>query len=217
MRLILLGPPGSGKGTQAQRISEKYRIPQISTGDLFRKAVKERTALGQEAKKYMDQGKLVPDDVVVGMVEERLKENDCKGGFILDGFPRTLDQAKKLDKLMKKEELPLDAAVSVDVDDKEVVKRLSGRRTCRKCGNMYHVVFNPPVNEGVCDKCQGELYQRDDDHEDTIRTRLQVYHDQTAPLIKYYKDKGNLQGVEGVGSIDDIFGRIQDALSGIGK
>ncbi len=217
MRLILLGPPGCGKGTQAQRMAEEYRIPQISTGDLFRKAVKERTALGQEAKKYMDQGKLVPDDIVVGMVEERLEENDCKGGFILDGFPRTLEQAKKLDKLLKKKKLDIDSVVSIEVDDNEVVKRLSGRRTCRKCGSMYHVFFNPPGNEGVCDKCQGELYQRDDDHEDTIRTRLQVYHDQTAPLIKYYTDKGSLSRIEGVGSIDDIFNRIEEVLSKVKK
>ncbi len=217
MRIILLGPPGCGKGTQAQRISENYRIPQISTGDLFRQALKEHTPLGQEARNYMDQGKLVPDKVVVKMVEDRLDENDCKGGFILDGFPRTVAQARALDRMLKKNKLILDAVLSIEVPDKEVVKRLSGRRTCQKCGAMYHVIFNPPINEGVCDKCQGELYQRDDDHEDTIQTRLQVYHNETAPLIKYYQEKGVLQKIEGVGSIDDISGRIEESLAGTGK
>jgi adenylate kinase len=217
MRIILLGPPGCGKGTQAGRISERYRIPQISTGDLFRQAIKERNPLGQEVRKYLDQGKLVPDKVVVKMMEDRLSENDCKGGFILDGFPRTVAQARALDRMLKKKKLSLDAVLSIEVPDKEVVKRLSGRRTCQKCGAMYHVIFNPPVNEGICDKCQGELYQRDDDHEDTIQTRVQVYHEETAPLIKYYQDKGVLQKVEGVGSIDDIFGRIGQILAGMGK
>jgi adenylate kinase len=161
----------------------------------------------------MDSGNLVPDEVVVGMVDERLAENDCKGGFILDGFPRTLEQAKKLDKILDKNEMKINAVVSIEVDNNEVVKRLSGRRTCRKCGNMYHVSFNPPGTEGVCDKCQGELYQRDDDNEETIKTRLQIYHDQTSPLIEYYKDKGSLKEIEGVGSIDDIFNRIKDSLS----
>lgn len=215
LRLILLGPPGSGKGTQAQKIIEKYRIPQISTGDLFRKALKERTPLGIEAKKYMDEGKLVPDELVVKMVEERLDENDCQGGFILDGFPRTVAQAKALDKLLKKKDLKLDAVLSVEVPDKDVVKRLSGRRTCQKCGTMYHVIFNPPMNENVCDQCQGELYQRDDDNEDTINTRLQVYHEQTAPLIEYYKKQGSLHRIKGVGSIDDIYADIEKVLTGI--
>jgi adenylate kinase len=217
MRLVLLGPPGSGKGTQAQRISEDYKIPQVSTGDLFRKAVKEKTQLGMKAKQYMDKGELVPDNIVIKMVEERLAENDCKGGFILDGFPRTLEQARKLARLLKKKKLDLDTVISIEVSDNEVVKRLSGRRTCQKCGTMYHVIFNPPLNEGICDKCGGELYQRDDDQEDTIRTRLQVYHDQTAPLIKYYNEKAKLQKVDGLGSIDDIFSRIQKLLSGIRK
>ena len=182
MRLIFLGPPGCGKGTQAQRIIDSYRIPQISTGDLLRQAVRDKTALGKEAKKFMDRGELVPDQVVIGMVKERLLANDCKGGFLLDGFPRTVAQAEALDKTLREMKLQLNAVVSIEVPDAEVVKRLAGRRTCRKCGTMYHVIFNPARNQGTCDKCGGELFQRDDDQEDTIQSRLEVYHRQTAPI-----------------------------------
>jgi len=212
MRLIFLGPPGCGKGTQAQRIVEKHRIPQISTGDLLRQAVREKTKLGREAKNFMDRGELVPDQVVVGMVQERLLANDCKGGFLLDGFPRTVAQAEALDQSLRDMKLKLDAVISIEVPDSEVVKRLAGRRTCRKCGAMFHVIFSPARNQGLCDKCGGELYQRDDDQEDTIQARLEVYHRQTAPLIEYYGRQKLVRPVSGQGSIDDITGRIQQAL-----
>ncbi|OGP61688.1 MAG: adenylate kinase [Deltaproteobacteria bacterium RBG_13_61_14] len=212
MRLIFLGPPGCGKGTQAQRIISDYRIPQISTGDLLRQAVRDKTALGKEAKKFMDRGELVPDEVVVGMVKERLLANDCKGGFLLDGFPRTVAQAEALDRTLQKMKLKLNAVVSIEVPDPEVVKRLAGRRTCPKCQAMYHVIFNPAQNQNVCDKCGSELYQRDDDQEDTIQARLEVYHRQTAPLIEYYQKQGLVKPVTGMGSIDEIYGRIRQAL-----
>jgi adenylate kinase len=212
MRLIFLGPPGCGKGTQAQRIIESYRIPQISTGDLLRQAVRDKTPLGKEAKKFMDRGELVPDQVVVGMVKERLQMNDCQGGFLLDGFPRTVAQAEALDRTLQEMKFKLNAVISIEVPDAEVVKRLAGRRTCRKCGSMFHVIFNPPRNQGSCDKCGGELYQRDDDQEDTIQSRLEVYHRQTAPLIEYYGKQKLVRPVSGMGSIDEITGRIKQAL-----
>lgn len=212
MRLIFLGPPGCGKGTQAQRIISDHRIPQISTGDLLRQAVRDKTALGKEAKKFMDRGELVPDEVVVGMVKERLLANDCKGGFLLDGFPRTVAQAEALDRTLMKMKLKLNAVVAIEVPDAEVVKRLAGRRTCRKCQTMYHVIFSPSQNQNVCDKCGGELYQRDDDQEDTIQARLEVYHRQTAPLVEYYRKQGLVKPVSGMGSIDEIYGRIKQAL-----
>jgi adenylate kinase len=208
MNLILLGPPGSGKGTQAQKIAEQYHIPQISTGDILRGAVKEQTPLGVEAQGYMDQGKLVPDEVVVGIVRERLMAADCNEGFILDGFPRTLPQAEALDATLGEMKRGIDHVISVEVDNEELLRRLTGRRTCRNCGAMYHVIFNPPQKDGICDQCGGELYQRDDDQEATIRARLQVYEEQTAPLIAYYKEKGLLRPIEGVGAIEDIFQRI---------
>ena len=214
MRIVLLGGPGSGKGTQAKKLTVKYGIPQISTGDIFRAAVKEGTPMGIKAKEYMDKGELVPDDVVVGVVEERLAKPDLDPGFMLDGFPRTLPQAEALDKIMGGMQKPIDHAVLVDVPDKELMKRLTGRRTCRNsdCGKMYHVMFNPPKKEGICDACGSELYQRDDDSEATIRERLNVYNEQTAPLIDYYEKKGLLRRVEGVGPIDGIFEKIVKIL-----
>jgi adenylate kinase len=214
MRIVLLGGPGSGKGTQAKKLTEKLGIPQVSTGDIFRAAVKEGTPMGLKAKEYMDKGELVPDDVVVGVVEERLAKPDLAAGFMLDGFPRTLPQAEALDTLLNDMEKPIDHAVLVDVPDDELMKRLTGRRTCRnsECGKMYHVMFNPPKKEGVCDACGSELYQRDDDSEATIRERLNVYAEQTAPLIDYYSEKGLLRRVEGVGPIDQIFGSIEEIL-----
>lgn len=208
MDVILLGPPGSGKGTQAHKMVERYHIPQISTGDILRAAVKERTPLGVEAQGYMDQGKLVPDEVVVGIVRDRLKASDCNGGFILDGFPRTVPQAEALDSTLGEMKRGIDHCVSIDVDSNELIKRLTGRRTCRSCGAMYHLTFGPPKKEGVCDTCGGELYQRDDDQEETIRARLQVYTEQTAPLIEYYREKGLLRAIEGMGAIEKIFGEI---------
>jgi adenylate kinase len=212
MDVILLGPPGSGKGTQAQKIGERYHIPQISTGDILRGAVKERTPLGVEAQGYMDQGRLVPDEVVVGIVRERLMASDCKGGFILDGFPRTLPQAEALDVTLQEMKREIDHVISIEVGKEELLGRLTGRRTCRTCGTMYHLMFNPPKKDRVCDKCGGELYQRDDDQEATIRARLQVYEEQTAPLIAYYRNKGLLRTIDGVGEIEEIFREIVKAI-----
>lgn len=212
MRLVLLGAPGAGKGTQAKKLIEKYGIPQISTGDLLRAAVAAGTALGKEAKSYMDKGELVPDKVVLGMVEERLKQDDCKKGYILDGFPRNTAQAEALDKMLAALNMSLTAALSVDVPFDDLMKRLTGRRTCKSCGQMYNIYFKPPAKEGVCDKCSGELFQRDDDKEETIKKRLDVYNAQTAPLIDYYGKKGILKTVQGTGNIDDIFKNVCDVL-----
>jgi adenylate kinase len=214
MDLILLGPPGSGKGTQAQKMVERYRIPQISTGDILRTAVKEKTPLGVEAKQYMDQGALVPDKVVVGIVRDRLKSADCNGGFILDGFPRTVPQAEALESTLKDMKRGIDHVVSIEMDNEQLIRRLTGRRTCRDCGAMSHLTFDPPKKEGICNKCGGELYQRDDDKEGTIRARLQVYEKQTAPLIAYYRKRGLLRTIDGVGDIEKIFREIVEAIEG---
>jgi adenylate kinase len=212
MDLILLGPPGSGKGTQAKKLVDRYHLPQISTGDILRAALKEKTPLGLEAKQYMDQGKLVPDEVVVGIVRDRLKAPDCQGGFILDGFPRTVPQAEALGTTLKAMNRGIDHVISIEVDNAELLKRLGGRRTCRNCGAMYHLVFDPPKKKGVCDTCGGELYQRADDQEKTIRERLKVYDKQTAPLIQYYRGKGLLRAIDGVGEVEEIFQRIVKAI-----
>lgn len=212
MNWILLGPPGSGKGTQAKRLIEKYDIPQISTGDLLREAVKNGTELGKEAKQFMDAGKLVPDEVVIGMVKERLQKDDAQKGFILDGFPRTVPQAEELDKVLEGMGKKIDKVINIEVPDEEVVERLSGRRTCKDCGAMYHVKFSPPKEEGKCDKCGGELYQRDDDNPETIKSRLQVYHEQTAPLKDYYGKQGLVADIAGVGDIDGITKAVMAAV-----
>lgn len=214
MRIVLLGGPGSGKGTQAKKLVDKLGIPQISTGDIFRAALKEGTPMGLKAKTYMDKGELVPDDVVIGVVEERLTKPDLDKGYMLDGFPRTLAQAEALDKIIVSQGKAINHAILVDVPDEELVGRLSGRRTCRNsdCGKMYHVMFNPPKRDGICDGCGSELYQRDDDSEATIRERLTVYNNQTAPLIDYYDKKQLLRRVAGVGPIDEIFASIQKVL-----
>lgn len=212
MRLVLLGAPGAGKGTQAKILIEKYGMPQISTGDLLRAAVAAGTALGKEAKSYMDKGELVPDSVVLGMVEERLKQDECKKGYILDGFPRNTAQAEALDKMLASLNMSLTAALSVDVPFDDLMKRLTGRRTCKACGQMYNIYFKAPAKEGVCDKCNGELFQRGDDKEATIKKRLEVYSAQTEPLIGYYKNKGILKSVSGTGSIDEIFKKVTEAL-----
>ena len=210
MNLILLGGPGAGKGTQAKKLIDKFEIPQISTGDILRAAVKEGTEMGRKAKAFMDAGKLVPDEVVIGIVEERLKQPDCQKGFILDGFPRTVPQAQALDAGLVKMGSMIDHVVSIDVDEEALVNRLTGRRTCKRpeCGQMFHVKFNPPQKEGLCDKCGTELYQRDDDNETTVRSRLATYNQATKPLIDYYAAKGLLRGIPGVGGIDDIFNSI---------
>lgn len=212
MRLVLLGAPGAGKGTQAKKLIDKFGIPQISTGDILRKNVADGTPLGKEAKSYMDKGELVPDTVVLGLIEDRLKQEDCKQGFILDGFPRNTAQAETLDGMLKKLNMPLDSALSVDVPKEDLMKRLTGRRTCKGCGQMYNVYFSAPKKEGVCDKCGGALFQRDDDKEETIKRRLDVYDAQTAPLMDYYKKSGIVKSVKGVGSIDEIFSKVLSAL-----
>ncbi len=214
MRIVLLGAPGAGKGTQAKMLIEKYQIPQISTGDILRKAVADGTPLGKEAKVIMDKGELVPDKIVLGLVDERVKQDDCKKGFILDGFPRNTVQAESLDKLLNDIKMPLDSALSVDVPRDDLMKRLTGRRTCKSCQQMYNVYYSPPKKEGACDKCGGELFQRDDDKEETIKKRLDVYDAQTAPLIDYYNKKGIVKSVLGKGSIDEIFKQVCNILEG---
>jgi len=212
MKLILLGPPGAGKGTQAKMLMDRYGIPQISTGDILRAAVKDGTPMGLKAKSFMDAGGLVPDDVVVGIVRERLQQDDCKSGFILDGFPRTVPQADALAEALTGLGRPLDAVVSLGVDIEALVERLTGRRTCRDCGRGYHVAFSAPKVAGVCDTCGGELLQRDDDREETIRRRLDVYNDQTSPLIDYYRKSGLLSEVDGMLSMDAVQGEVLAVL-----
>lgn len=211
-RVVLLGPPGAGKGTQAKLLQEEFGAVQISTGDILRKAVAEQTALGKEAAEFINRGALVPDSLIVNLVAERLKEPDCEKGFLLDGFPRTIPQAESLDEILSKMGLNLNSVLSVEVPQKIIVERLAGRRTCRKCGALCHVVFSPPKQSGVCDRCSGELYQRDDDREQTIANRLQVYENQTAPLVNYYSQRGLLRPVDGVGEIAQIRARVIAAL-----
>ncbi len=204
MNLIFLGPPGSGKGTQAKLLSERLGMLHLSTGDILREAVREGTPLGREAKRYMDEGKLVPDEVVIGIVKEWLLSKGVERGVIFDGFPRTVAQAEALDRMMKELGQKIDWVIDIDVSEAEVLKRLSGRRTCKNCGAMYHLVFNPPRVEGICDKCGGELYQRDDDKEETIKSRLKVYKEQTEPLKDYYKKLGIMKSIVGEGGIEEI-------------
>lgn len=212
MQLVLLGPPGAGKGTQAVKLSEKLGVPQISTGDIFRAAVKDGTELGQKAQKYMEAGELVPDSIVVGIVRERLKEPDCQNGFVLDGFPRTLPQAEALTSVLDSLGRELDAVLYLKLDDDSVIDRITGRRVCRQCGATYHVKFDPPAAEGKCDACGGQLEQRDDDKEETVRERLRVYHEQTAPLISYYENQGLLCPVAAEGSIEEVTANLMEAL-----
>ena len=212
VRVVLLGPPGAGKGTQAKLLQEEFGAVQISTGDILRKAVAEQTPLGKQAGEYINRGALVPDGLIVNLVAERLKEKDCQSGFLLDGFPRTIPQAESLDEILKTMGLNLNCVLSVQVPQNIIVERLAGRRTCKKCGALCHVVFNPPKQSGVCDRCGGELYQRDDDREQTITNRLQVYENQTAPLVDYYSQRGLLRAVDGVGEIAQIRARVIAAL-----
>lgn len=210
--IILLGAPGSGKGTQAKKMTTSFAIPQISTGDMLREAVKNGTEMGRKAKVFMDQGGLVPDDVVIGIVRDRLREKDCDKGFILDGFPRTIPQAQALDRTVKELGKEITSVLSLEVDEEEIMERLSGRRTCSGCGAMYHVRFNPPKAEGRCDKCAGTLLQRDDDKEETIRTRLVNYKKSTEPLIEHYRKAGKVHAVKASGDIDAIFANISRIL-----
>ena len=212
MRLVLLGPPGSGKGTQAKLLTEKLGAVQVSTGDMLRTAVAAGTPLGREAKAIMDRGALVPDGVIVGVVRERLAQPDCRGGYILDGFPRTVAQAEALDGMLTELRTPLDAVLSLTVPAEDVVDRIAGRRTCRGCGRMYHIRHSPTREAGRCDDCGGETYQRDDDREETVRNRLRVYADQTAPLESFYERRGLLRRVPGTGQIGEITQRLQRAL-----
>lgn len=212
MRIILMGPPGAGKGTQAEYLVEHYNIPHISTGDMFRAAIKNQTQLGLKAKEYMDSGALVPDEVTIGIVAERLAQADCANGFLLDGFPRTVAQADALSKILNDLNTALDGIINIEVDEKTLLERLTGRRICEQCGATYHTVFNPPTQEGICDKCGGELYQRSDDNLETAQNRLKVYNAQTEPLIAYYSEQGLLKRIQGDQPIEQVFRDIVNVL-----
>lgn len=212
MRVILLGPPGAGKGTQAVSIAERFNIPHISTGDIFRKNIKEGTPLGIKAKSYMDKGALVPDTLVVEIVEDRLAEEDCKNGFLLDGFPRTTVQAQELDKVLAKMNTSLTKVINIHVEPGILVERAVGRRICKNCAMAYHIKFNPSKVDGVCDKCSGELFQRTDDTEETVANRIKVYVDETSPLIEYYTDKGLIVNIDGKKDIEAVFADIIEGL-----
>jgi len=209
-----MGPPGAGKGTQAAKLVERYDIPHVSTGDIFRGALQERTPLGLEARRYMDVGALVPDQVTVGITRERLAKSDCIGGFILDGFPRTLQQAHALDQMLAKMGIRLNRVVNIVVSDQELIPRLTGRRICQSCGATYHMEFRPPAQLGICDRCGGELYQRADDHEETVRERLEVYRLQTQPLIQYYQERDLYIEINGEQSTESVFRDIIVSLTG---
>ena len=212
MRLLIMGAPGAGKGTQAALIKDAYNISHISTGDMFRKAIKEQTATGIEAKKFIDKGQLVPDYVTNNLVKERLAEADCAKGFLLDGYPRNVEQAVELDKILAELNIKLDAVINITVDDKILIDRITGRRTCTKCGASYHVVANKPKQEGICDVCGSELIQRADDTEETIKSRLEVYYGKTEPVLSHYEKQGLVKNVYGMASIDEIFANIRKIL-----
>ncbi|MCY7715976.1 adenylate kinase [Bacillus altitudinis] len=217
MNLVLMGLPGAGKGTQAERIVDDYGIPHISTGDMFRAAMKEETQLGLEAKSFIDKGELVPDEVTIGIVRERLGKNDCEQGFLLDGFPRTVAQAEALEDILKDLGRTIDYVINIKVDKDALMERLTGRRICKDCGATYHLVFNPPAKENVCDKCGGELYQRADDNAETVSTRLEVNLKQTEPLLNFYSEKGYLANINGAKHINDVYADIKDLLGGLNK
>lgn len=214
MKLIMLGAPGAGKGTQAARVAAELQIPHISTGDIFRANIKNGTELGKKAKAFMDAGKLVPDELTCDLVADRIAKDDCANGFILDGFPRTIPQAEALDKVLVSRGEKVDYAVNIDVPDEAIISRMSGRRACVTCGATYHIQFNPPKKEGICDNCGGELILREDDKPETVKTRLNVYHEQTQPLIDFYQAKGVLVTVDGTQALDDVFKAV---LAKIGK
>ncbi|HHY71872.1 MAG TPA: adenylate kinase [Bacillus bacterium] len=215
MNLVLMGLPGAGKGTQAEKIVAKYDIPHISTGDMFRAAIKDGTELGMKAKSYMDQGALVPDEVTIGIVKDRLGKDDCKKGFLLDGFPRTVPQAEALEVLLTELDRPIHYVINIGVDTSKLMERLTGRRICKSCGSTYHMVFNPPRHEGVCDKCGGELYQRSDDNAETVGNRLEVNIKQTQPLLDFYSEKGTLRNINGDQDINDVFKEVDQLLGGL--
>ena len=212
MKVIMLGAPGAGKGTQAKKIAEKYEIPHISTGDIFRANIKNGTELGNKAKSYMDQGHLVPDELTCDLVVDRINQADCKNGYVLDGFPRTIPQAESLTKALSDRGEAIDYAIDVDVPDENIVNRMTGRRACLTCGATYHVTFAPPAKEGICDVCGAELVLRDDDKPETVQKRLAVYHEQTQPLIDYYKEKGVLHSVDGTKDMEAVFQSITEFL-----
>ncbi|MEU4036072.1 adenylate kinase [Streptomyces collinus] len=213
MRIVLVGPPGAGKGTQAVRLAEKLAVPHISTGDLFRANISQQTELGKLAKSYMDAGNLVPDEVTIAMAKDRMEQPDAEGGFLLDGFPRNVSQAEALDQLLQNEGITLDAVLDLEVPEAEVVKRIAGRRICRNdSSHVFHETYSRPKQEGVCDVCGGELYQRDDDSEETVRKRLEVYHTQTEPIIDYYKSQGLVRTISALGPVDEVTERALDAL-----
>ena len=212
MKIVMLGAPGAGKGTQAKMIAEKYGIPHVSTGDIFRANIKNGTELGKEAKQYMDQGKLVPDELTVKILLDRVAQDDCKNGYVLDGFPRTIPQANVLDEALTKLGDKIDYAVNVDVPDDNIINRMGGRRACVACGATYHIVYNAPKTEGICDVCVKELIIRDDDQPETVKNRLKVYHDQTQPLIDFYEGKGVLKSVDGTADMKDVFAAIVEIL-----
>jgi adenylate kinase len=215
VNIVLMGLPGAGKGTQAEKIVEKYGIPHISTGDMFRAAIKDGTELGLKAKSFMDNGDLVPDEVTIGIVRERLSKEDCGKGFLLDGFPRTVAQAEALENILTDLGKKMNYVINIDVDKDILMGRLTGRRICKECGATYHLVFNPPKEEGVCDRCGGELYQRADDNEETVQNRLDVNIKQTQPLLAYYEDKGYLKNIDGQQDIDKVFADIDELLGGL--
>ncbi|MCQ5385002.1 adenylate kinase [Hungatella hathewayi] len=212
MKIIMLGAPGAGKGTQAKKIAEKYQIPHISTGDIFRSNIKEGTELGMKAKAYMDQGGLVPDELTIGMLMDRIQKDDCKNGYVLDGFPRTIPQAESLTNALNERNQKIDYAVNVEVPDENIVNRMSGRRACLSCGATYHIVYKPSKVEGICDVCGDKLVLRDDDKPETVKKRLSVYHDQTQPLIDYYKEAGVLANVDGTQDMEKVFSDIVAVL-----
>ena len=212
MKIIMLGAPGAGKGSQASRISAVYKLPHISTGDIFRANLKEETELGKKAKHYMDRGELVPDDITIAMLLERIHKEDCKNGYILDGFPRTIPQAEALKEALEKSKEKIDLALDVEVPDDLIVKRMAGRRSCPNCGAIYHVVTLPPKIEGTCDRCGGKLVQREDDNEETVKKRLQVYHEATESLIHYYKKEGILEEIDGTRDVEQVFETVRKKI-----
>ena len=212
MKIIMLGAPGAGKGSQASRIAKEYQLPHISTGDIFRANLKEETELGKRAKSFMDKGELVPDDITIAMLLDRIHKEDCKNGYILDGFPRTIPQAEALKEALAKKDEKIDLALDVEASDELIIKRMAGRRTCPACGAIYHIVTLPPKTEGICDRCGADLIQRKDDNEETVKNRLKIYHEVTEPLISYYKKEGILEEIDGAEELDKVFEKVKTII-----